>query len=197
MSRAETILEFLERFPSGVCDDCVSRETGIEPRQQVNQLSRLMEQRRALARRRDRCASCGKVKLVNVPWVRADETGINTSLRGVTMPAAAPTQDRATAGSIEAFRNHLDRFCKALAQKHKGPAGKNHLAALILALTDQGIVPMHQANMMHTIRSLRNAYVHEHIRMGSREMAIAQAAWDIIREWAEREEKELWRRTAE
>lgn len=54
---------------------------------------------------------------------------------------------------------------------------------------------MHQANMMHTIRGLRNAYVHEDIHMGQREMAIAQGAWDIIHEWAESHEGELGRRT--
>ena len=82
-----------------------------------------------------------------------------------------------------------------LVERHKLPNGKNGLAAVISALSDRGVVPMHEANMMHTIRGLRNAYVHEHFPMGTRETAIAQAAWDIIREWAELHEGELWRLT--
>jgi hypothetical protein len=69
------------------------------------------------------------------------------------------------------------------------------LAALISSLSDSGDVPIHQANMMHTLRSLRNAFVHEHIRMGKREEAILENAWAIIEEWAETNEPELWRLT--
>jgi hypothetical protein len=91
---------------------------------------------------------------------------------------AAPTRDRSEAVSIEALRNRLDRFCKGLVEKSQVPSGRNGLAALISALSDRGIVPLHQASMMHTIRGLRNAYVHEHIPMKARETAVAQAAWD-------------------
>jgi hypothetical protein len=48
---------------------------------------------------------------------------------------------------------------------------------------------------MHAIRGLRNAYVHDHISIGKREAEVAETAWDILREWAESEEGELWCRT--
>lgn len=84
---------------------------------------------------------------------------------------------------------------RALVDKHRISNAKNGLATLISALTDRGAVPMHRANTMHTIRGLRNAYVHDDIPMGRRETMIAQAAWDIIREWGESSEGEVWRRT--
>lgn len=75
--------------------------------------------------------------------------------------------------------------------KHKvGNAAS--LAGLISALSDRGVIPLHEANMMHTVRSLRNAYVHDHIPMGTGETVIAKAAWEIITEWAEAHESEVW-----
>ena len=195
MSNAETILEFLERSPKGACDDCISRETRVEPRQQVYQICQRMEQRRTIMRRKGRCPLCGHTKTVSVITAGASEPEAVESRRAPQSPVEVSTRCQSEAVSIEALRNHLDRFCKILVEKHKFPNGKNGLAALISALSDRGIVPLHQANMMHTIRGLRNAYVHDHIAMDAREAAIAQAAWDIIREWAELRERELWRRT--
>jgi hypothetical protein len=183
MSNAERIVEFLERFPNGVCDDCISRETGVEPRQQVYQLCQRMEGR-TVTRRKGRCALCDRTKTLRAAAARA------VSPEGGESPQADRWPGEAV--SIEALRNHLDRFCKGLIEKHRVPNVKNGLAAFIAALTDRGILPLHQANMMHTIRSLRNAYVHEHIPMKARETAIAKAAWGIIRELRE---SELWRRT--
>ncbi len=62
MSNAETILEFLEASPKGVCDDCISRETRVEPRQQVYQICRQLERRETVTRRKDCCALCGHTK---------------------------------------------------------------------------------------------------------------------------------------
>ncbi len=64
MSNAQTILEFLEGT-TPCCDDCIATETGIEPRQQVNQICRRLEPRH-ITRSQDRCARCGRTKTVNV-----------------------------------------------------------------------------------------------------------------------------------
>jgi len=195
MSNAETILEFLERFPEGVCDDCISRETGVKPRQQVNQICRQRERRETIKRRKDRCALCRQTKTVNVIRRGASAPEVAIPARTAQGPGDASTVYQAEAASIEALWKHLDRFCKALVDKHRISNGKKGLAVLISTLTDRGAVPMHQANMMHTIRGLRNAYVHDDMPMGKRETLIAQAAWDIIREWGESHEEELWRRS--
>jgi len=199
MSNAEAILEFLERFPKGVCDDCVSRETRVEPRQQVNQICRHLEQRGTITRPKDRCGLCGHTKtvsVVNIGRRRASAPDAPIPSGAIQAPAGNAVYP-GEAPSIEALWKHLDRFCKALVDKHRISNGKNGLAALISALSDRGAVPMHQANMMHTIRGLRNTYVHEDVPMGKRETAVAQAAWDIIREWGESDEGELWRRTSQ
>lgn len=195
MSNAEAILEFLDRFLKGVCDDCLSRETRVQPRQQVNQVCRQLELRQTIMRPKARCELCGRSKTVNIARRRVSAPTAAMPPRAAPTPAGVPTGYPAPPTSIEALWKHLDRFCKALAGKHNISNGKNGLAALISTLTDNGAVPMHVANMMHTIRGLRNAYVHDDVPIGRRETVIAQAAWDIIREWAESHEGELWRRT--
>jgi hypothetical protein len=184
MSNAETILEFLEGYPKGVCDNCISRETRVQPRQQVNQICRRLEQKEEIMRRAGRCALGDHTKMLNI-------------IRAATCPPGEGGRGRegGTTVSIEALWKHLDRFCKGLGEKHGISTGRQGLAALVSALTDSGAIPMHQANMMHAIRSLRNAYVHDHIVVGKRETEFARAAWDIIHEWAESRESELWGRT--
>ncbi len=114
MRNAETILEFLERFPTGVCDDCISRETGVEPRQQVYQICRRMEQRRTITRAKARCVLCERTKTVTIIVGGASEPEVAASPRTAKSTAEASTRSRSEVVSIEALRNHLDRFCKVL-----------------------------------------------------------------------------------
>lgn len=155
MNNIETIIEVLEAYHDGCCDDCTSSKTGIQPRQQVNQICNRLAQKGNIIRQRGQCILCHGKKILNI----------------IESPSSTPTEDfvnlpsvTAKKVSIEALRNHLNRFCKALFIKHKlGDNGRIGLAALISELSNKYIVPQHQTNMMHTIRHLRNAYVHEHI----------------------------------
>jgi len=47
------------------CDDCLSKHTGITPRQAVNQKCRALEKERQVVRREDMCPGCGRYKIVN------------------------------------------------------------------------------------------------------------------------------------
>src|SRR5712691_6455653 len=97
--------------------------------------------------------------------------------RQAKVSAAAP---RAQALSAEEMRNRLDRFCVSLWEKRGLGTKPDGLAKLIAELSERGVIPMHQANMMHTVRALRNAYVHDHIPIGPREQAVLDGAWGII-----------------
>ncbi len=97
--------------------------------------------------------------------------------------------------SIEDSWRYVDRFCRALWSSHLDSDPPGTLAEMITAMRDQDIVPAHQANMMHTIRSLRNLVVHENVDFGKHETAIARAAWQIVRDWARQHEDEVWRLT--
>jgi hypothetical protein len=195
MSNTEAILEFLEAIQKKCCDDCLSRGAHVEPRQQVNRICRRLAQQGTIVRENEMCALCARRKAVNIIRGLAQRRPVDASPAPGPRVFAAPSQRQEQMPSIEAFRNHLDRFCKKLLENRPN-SRRNGLAALISELSDRGVVPLHQANMMHTIRALRNAYVHEHIDMGDRERTIAKAAWAIITEWAEKHQPEPWRLTS-
>jgi len=193
MNNPETILEFLEATSKAYCDDCLSKETRVEPRNQVNQICRRLQGELKLVRREGRCALCDREKKLNIiPGARQEGPAMPSSTTQASRTARLQPEDGPL--SIEDLRNQLDRFCKALSAKHKFAGTTDTLAARISALADRGIIPLHQANMMHTIRSLRNAYVHDHILIGPPETVIARTAWEIITEWAESHQPEVWHR---
>ncbi|MHC4080754.1 MAG: DUF4145 domain-containing protein [Planctomycetota bacterium] len=97
--------------------------------------------------------------------------------------------------SIEEAWRYIDRFCRALWVKHMETNPPGSLAEAITALRDQELVPVHEAGMMHTIRALRNLLVHEDVVFGDHETTIARAAWEIVRAWGEKHEREAWRLT--
>ena len=97
-------------------------------------------------------------------------------------------------GIEEAWR-YVDRFCRALWNKHMETGPPTSLAEAITTLRDQELIPAHEANMMHTIRSLRNLVVHENLDFGDHETTLARVAWQIVRAWAEQREGEAWRLT--
>jgi hypothetical protein len=182
VTNAQRILEALEQATGRCCDDCLSRRGRVESRQQVSQICRRLENAGVVTRGKATCAACGAAKTVS-------------SLGGTSSSRRQPaTNARSQTPSPEELRNQLDRFCSDLWEKRGSGPKPGNLAALIGELSDRGAIPMHQANMMHAIRGLRNAYVHEHIRLGPREAAVLDSAWGIIRDWAEDREGKLWRR---
>jgi|SRR5688572_33199379 len=185
MTNAQRILETLEKVSGGCCDKCLSLRSGVKPLKQVNQICHRLEDAGTITRG-GTCGVCGTAKTVS-------------SLSGTShlrrQPGASAGDVQSHTLSPEQLRNQLDRFCVGLWEKKGSGRTPDGLAALIGELSDRGAIPMHQASMMHTIRALRNAYVHDHIRIGPREAVILESAWGIINDWAEGCEKKLWRGT--
>ena len=187
MTNDKRILETLAKVSGGCCDDCLSQRSGVKPRQQVSQACRQLEDAGTIARGKTRCGVCGAAKTVSS---LADPT------RPRRRPRASATDVRSDRPSLEERRNQLDRFCIALWEKRGSGPKPESLAVLIGALSERGVISKHQANMMHAVRGLRNAYVHDHITIGPREAAVLDGAWGIIEDWAEGSEKGLWRRSS-
>jgi len=181
MSNMDAILEFLEaQRPDAYCDDCLSTETGVEPRQQVNQICNRLSKQGSILRTRGRCKRDGTIKLVNAINVVPHPAPRSTDL-------AAPTGTKGRVGvDIEKMRTSIVRICQEIVRKHgiEVPSARG-VAALINTLKDANLVPRHQANMMMTICNLRNVYVWDGVSLGDKENAIASAAWSIINEWSE------------
>ena len=66
MDNSERILKWLRlRKLEAYCDDCLSEELGIYPRQQINIICRNLSRKGLIRRFKYYCNICGKLKLVN------------------------------------------------------------------------------------------------------------------------------------
>ncbi|MHA1410899.1 MAG: hypothetical protein ACTSQY_11425 [Candidatus Odinarchaeia archaeon] len=63
---ANKILSFLKHSSSGCCDDCLSQNLGIYPRQQVNSICRRLQGQGKIKRHKNVCSQCLGYKITNV-----------------------------------------------------------------------------------------------------------------------------------
>ena len=203
MSDTDRVIKYLQsKSARGGCDACLARETGSRTRAQVAQACRRLAADGTLVRKKGKCPLGGHTRVLNVLAPRTaskrsrrpktDPTARRAVSRGRTRVPASPTS---TALEIEDAWRYVDRFCRSLWLKHLESEPPVSLAESITSLRDRELLPAHQANMMHTIRALRNFVVHENLDFGDHETTIARAAWDIVRAWAEKREREPWRKT--
>jgi hypothetical protein len=173
MSNTVAILALLDDLkPQGQCDDCLSVELDIQPRQTVNQICRTLAAAKKIERIKSQCVRCGsKVKITSI---------------FTTMPAAAATGQKSssTVLDIEKARTEIVHICRALWKKTNSGEPPRGLAALINGLKNDAILPSHEANMMLTVCGLRNVHVYEGLELQAREMAVAVNARAIIMDWS-------------
>jgi hypothetical protein len=63
MSKPEAVYNYLvENTPEAYCDDCISKNAGVEPRQQVNPIARALSLTTDFDRAKAVCADCRGVK---------------------------------------------------------------------------------------------------------------------------------------
>lgn len=65
MYNTQIIQHFIARKDDLYCDDCLSKELNIKPRQQVNRICNKLKKQGLLKRERKQCCYCSKDKLVN------------------------------------------------------------------------------------------------------------------------------------
>lgn len=66
MSNTEKVQRFIDTSTTFYCDDCLSEELNIKPRQQINQICRNLMKDGFLKREVKPCVGCLKDKLVNI-----------------------------------------------------------------------------------------------------------------------------------
>jgi len=180
VSNTERIIEQLKAIsPAALCDDCLSERSGVEPRQQVNQICRHLASQGKVLRKQDQCSQCGGNKIVNSAAVPAP-------------PPTSPPWPSLPPPTIDQMRRTIVRFCQRLWDLHQDGPRPRGLADLIRSLMDGAVIPSHIATAMHTIRSLRNNWEYED-HWGPHEADMAEQAWAIVREWAEKADPVLWR----
>ena len=203
MSNTDRILKYLRSKPArGGCDDCLARKTGIWARPKVAEACRRLAAEGTLVRKKGKCPLGGHTRVLNTLTPQAASRRKGRLKSGPASRRATgdrrtrtPAPPASIALGIEGAWRYVDRFCRALWVKHLKSEPPTSLAELITTLRDRELLPAHEANMMHTIRALRNLVVHENLDFGDHETAIARAAWEIVRAWAEQWEREAWRLT--
>lgn len=193
MSNIDTIIEFLEaRQPNSVCDDCISQETNVEPRQQVNQICRRLERKGIIARSQEKCSVCESNKICNKIFSTDTQT-LNLFVKEAsTQYSIKQIIPREETFDIRDMRDHVVRFCRLIASAKILETAQNGVSRLISELRDSDLIPSHQSNMMLTICGLRNSYSYEKIDLGQNEIAVIKGAWAIIQEWATQNFLEEW-----
>ena len=196
MGNTELVLELLEaRSPQPLCDDCISAATGIEPRQQVNQITRRLCDRGVTRRDERDCADCGGTKKCSVlqgprESLRQARVVEAAGVYSAPLRAAPPAMPQ-----VNEMRDQIVRFCRRIAGDSLPEAKDFGPTRLIAALRDAESIPPHQANMMLTLCGLRNSYSYDQISFGPREFSIAEAAWEIVKDWATANHDAVWRLT--
>ena len=65
LNNSDSVLDHLTNIRKKVCDDCISCDCSIYPRQQVNQICNRLVKKGSINRENDMCDICKKEKLVN------------------------------------------------------------------------------------------------------------------------------------
>jgi len=160
MSNSDIILEFLEESrPGEYCDDCISSQLEIKPRQQVNQIGNRLMRQGTIRREKGLCGLCHKRKTIN-----AFSTPVPATSRAGLLKEPAVSYEVYDSLSdsqidIEKARTKIVRMCRELWANKKGVDVPRSISRVINILKDDNLLPNHQANMMLTLCNLRNVYV--------------------------------------
>ncbi len=184
MAQKDEILELLDDIkPKALCDDCLSAELSIHPRQAVNLVCRGLNASKAITRIKTECDRCGVAKIVNGFVTGPIRASAPTQLKSRARIVKGGTANVGVSFDVEKARTDIVRICRALWREQSEGEPSRGLAALINQLRNEAVLPNHQANMMLTICNLRNIHVYEGFELTSRELTIAIQAKTIIDEW--------------
>ncbi len=108
MSNTDHILDYLNESGGNLCDDCLSKQTGIKPRQQVNQICRRLGSTERLTRRQATCARCNRFKVVNSTGSTHPAAETSLSVKSSPVPSGGPAQPWYWEGNVQsAVVSHL------------------------------------------------------------------------------------------
>lgn len=175
MGNRELILDFLgEVSPGKICDDCLSEELDIYPRQQVNQICHRLADEKNVNRDQGVCSSCHKSKIVNF------KGGATNMIKESVLNKRYVPDFKV---NLYEVRKKIMAVCKDLWIINFNNTPPSTLPALVNPLKHNEIIPPHQANMMLTLNGLRNSFDHDGLVLGEEEILIANNAWKIVDKW--------------
>jgi hypothetical protein len=178
MTASSLILELLDDIrPDGRCDDCLSGELAIQPRQTINQLCRLLASENRINRTKRHCDGCGNHKITN-----STQAKITNAFAPITSQKSA-MRLIGSQFDVEKCRTDVVRICVQVWRKTKSQDPPRSISQLINQLRNENLLPSHPANMMLTLCGLRNVYVYEGLEFTEKEFVIVRAAHEIVSSW--------------
>ncbi|MDD3925879.1 MAG: hypothetical protein PHT33_04405 [bacterium] len=180
MYNRELILETLEVFPKGLCDDCLSGVTNIRPRQQVNQICRLLKEEGTINRHQMVCPhGCSQnKKLINL-------------LKAKTVCEFSESKSRTDTRTIVngCFPAHLDDLRRQMIRMLdiiEGDTARGQgFSERISRLRNDKTLPGEIACVMQTINAIRNLVVYEHYMPNQKIEKVISDSWDVLIEWSQ------------
>jgi len=186
-TNTDSILELLDDiYPDAYCDDCLSKELSIRPRQTVNKIGRILTTTGKTNRQSGICSSCSKQKIINslIKQNPMRPSQKRDAVHERPMVVAVPSKILANQDfDVEHARTEIVQICHQLWNVHNKDAAPRSISALIISLRNDNLLPTLQANMMLTLCGLRNVYVYDNKKLGAMETDIGKNALSIIREW--------------
>jgi len=92
MTNTEKVKSVLTKW-DGICDDCLSIESKVKPRQSVNQICRSLTQTGLCQRSQDKCDCCGSLKILNRIQATKKGSKEHGGLRAVNGPITTRIQN--------------------------------------------------------------------------------------------------------
>ncbi len=179
MGNQEYVVDYLiDNKIKNFCDDCLSIELEIFPRQQVNQICNKLKTQQTIERGKAICSSCGKSKIVNGITVKQSFEKVQKDEKSSFVPSLTNINDY-----LRAFYLQIVPLCEGIWNENRPEEIRPTPIPMINILRKEGFLPSHIANMMLTLCSLRNTFEHQNIKFGAEEKIIAENAWKIIEKW--------------
>jgi len=176
LSSKERILEVLEKVSNGICDDCLSRESQVFPRQQVNSICRELSNAGKIERRKALCSICYKSKLLNSLVIKEGKSILEEG------------SEHKLSGRIEEWLDSVRReiikiFNKIDSKRRVSPNKKETFSERLFRLQKENKVPATISAEIRLINTFRNAVVYEDYRVKPREFSLLKAAWELVKSW--------------
>ena len=180
VSSKERVFECLENMPEGICDDCLSKQSQVYPRQQVNSICRDLSEIGKIKREKAICPLCCKLKTSN--FLLTGETA--QSFTVVSKALREPALAYGASERLDSIRREIIRIFNEVDPVRRAQIGNRETFSERLSrLQNEGKVPNTICTVIRLLNSFRNLTVYESCILGSDELAFLEEAWRLVRSW--------------
>jgi len=176
----ERILEVLENTPEGICDDCLSEQSQVYPRQQVNAICRNLCDTGKIKREKVTCPLCHKLKTSN--FLITKETA--ASFIGVERAVREGAVAYGAAERLDSMRREIIRIFNEVDSVRIPRVGdRETFSERLSRLQNEGKIPSTVSGVIRLLNTFRNLAVYESCVLGSDELAFLEDAWKLVKGW--------------